>query len=438
MLNKFIENNSLEGNIFGKNNSERKSKELKKEIKNIKIKTDRSNLKCPFCGSQHVYIHSYKNILLKNRVFDDKIQFLNIKFKRFSCSECHKNFSENIENRYKKTKITNNLAFDIFKDFSKTLLIKDVENKYDIHFNLAKDIISTFCDLKNEKDREILIKNGINTICVDEKCVGKYNFFTIFRDYETRKSIYYTKGKNSETIKKFKESCDENITKNFKNMCIDKSKAFLHGFLHYFPYVNITFDKFHVMQNLNENYFKKCYNREKNRILTSINEIKEVIKKNKNVENNKILDENLDEILHDLLKEYQLLTENRENFKRKNSNLNTDSLNKLDRICDSCEELKEFRIFKDNFMELLETKDLKNVKNNMFELFENIKFSKVRELKRFYKNNVKYIDFFCNIAIYKVSNAAMESLNRNIKMMYNRGREYKDKDFFFKIVSCFT
>ena len=32
----------------------------------------------------------------------------------------------------------------------------------------------------------------------------------------------------------------------------------------------------------------------------------------------------------------------------------------------------------------------------------------------------------------------MESLNRNIKMIYNRGREYKDKDFFFKIVSCFT
>lgn len=434
MLYKFIGNNSLEGNIFWKNNSERKSKEFKKEVTNVKIKTDRSNLKCPFCGSQHVYIHSCKNILLKNHVFDDKIQYLDVKFKRFICSECHKNFSENIENRYKKTKITNDLAFDIFNDFSKTLLIKDIENKYDIHFNLAKDIISTFCDLKNEKDREILIKNGINTICVDEKCVGKYDFYTIFRDYKTRKVIYFTQGKSSEAIKKFKESFDENITKNFKNMCIDKSKAFLHGISHYFPDVNITFDKFHVMQNLNENYFKKCYNREKNRILNSIKEIKGIIKKNKNVENNKILKE----MFYGFIKDYKLLIENRENFKRKNSNLNTDNLNNLDKICGFCEELKEFRIFKDNFTELLETKDLKNVKNNMFELFENIKFSKVKELKRFYKNNVKYIDFFCNIAIYKVSNAAMESLNRNIKMIYNRGRGYKDKDFFFKIVSCFT
>ena len=48
ILYKFIENKILEGNIFWKNNSERKCKEFKKEIKNVKIKTDRSNLKCTF------------------------------------------------------------------------------------------------------------------------------------------------------------------------------------------------------------------------------------------------------------------------------------------------------------------------------------------------------------------------------------------------------
>ena len=59
--------------FFLENFSERNIEELKKEIKNVKIKTNIKNLKCPYCGSKHVYIHSYKNILLKNRVFDDKI-----------------------------------------------------------------------------------------------------------------------------------------------------------------------------------------------------------------------------------------------------------------------------------------------------------------------------------------------------------------------------
>ena len=40
---------------------------------------------------------------------------------------------------------------------------------------------------KNEKNLEILLKNDINIICVDEKCIGKYEFFTIFRDNDTKK-----------------------------------------------------------------------------------------------------------------------------------------------------------------------------------------------------------------------------------------------------------
>ena len=78
------------------NFSERNIKELKKEIKNVKIKTDKNNLKCPYCGSKHIHINSYKNILLKNRVFDDKIEFLNIKFKRKS-SKLNSDTSQNLD-----------------------------------------------------------------------------------------------------------------------------------------------------------------------------------------------------------------------------------------------------------------------------------------------------------------------------------------------------
>ena len=49
----------------------------------------------------------YKNILLKNCIFDDKIDYLNIKFNNFIYLECKKNFPENIEKRYKNTKINN-------------------------------------------------------------------------------------------------------------------------------------------------------------------------------------------------------------------------------------------------------------------------------------------------------------------------------------------
>ena len=63
----------------------------------------------------------------------------------------------------------------------------------------------------------------------------------------------------------------------------------------------------------------------------------------------------------------------------------------------------------------------------MFEKFEN---SPHRSVKMFCKNNMKYVEYSANHAICNISNASMESLNRNIKMIYNRGRRYHDEEFF--------
>ena len=51
---------------------------------------------------------------------------------------------------------------------------------------------------------------------------------------------------------------------------------------------------------------------------------------------------------------------------------------------------------------------------------------------------MKYVEYLANHALYDISNAAMESLNRNIKMMYNRGRGYKDINFFCVLITYFT
>ncbi len=48
----------------------------------------------------------------------------------------------------------------------------------------------------------------------------------------------------------------------------------------------------------------------------------------------------------------------------------------------------------------------------------------------FCKNNIKYVEYLSNHAIFNISNTSMESLNRNIKMIYNHGRDYRNKDFF--------
>ena len=78
------------------------------------------------------------------------------------------------------------------------------------------------------------------------------------------------------------------------------------------------------------------------------------------------------------------------------------------------------------------------VKNSYIEMFEKFKNSPHRSVKMFCKNNIKYVEYLSNHAIFNISNASMESLNRNIKMIYNRERDYRDKDFFFNLIKYFT
>ena len=78
------------------------------------------------------------------------------------------------------------------------------------------------------------------------------------------------------------------------------------------------------------------------------------------------------------------------------------------------------------------------VKNSYIEMFEKFKNSPHRSVKMFCKNNIKYVEYLSNHAIFNISNASMELLNRNIKMIYNRERDYRDKDFFFNLIKYFT
>jgi len=100
--------------------------------------------------------------------------------------------------------------------------------------------------------------------------------------------------------------------------------------------------------------------------------------------------------------------------------------------------LKEIYEIRSTITDLMNSNDYNFVKNSYIEMFEKFKNSPHRSVKMFCKNNMKYVEYLANHAIYKISNASMKSLNRNIKMIYNRGRLYRDEEFFFNLIKYFT
>ncbi len=102
--------------------------------------------------------------------------------------------------------------------------------------------------------KESKIEN-LTAIGFDETSSKKsHNYVTTMVDLSTRRVLYASEGKSKECIKKsvqYLESKSIDINK-IKNVCIDMSPAFISGCLEYLPKTAITFDKFHIMQEVNK------------------------------------------------------------------------------------------------------------------------------------------------------------------------------------------
>jgi transposase len=96
---------------------------------------------------------------------------------------------------------------------------------------------------------------NIEKIGFDETSIKKgHNYVTTLVDIEQRRVLFATAGKGAETIN---ESVKYLKTKNveigdIKQVCIDMSPSFISGRKKYLPDTAITFDKFHVVKEVNK------------------------------------------------------------------------------------------------------------------------------------------------------------------------------------------
>jgi transposase len=96
---------------------------------------------------------------------------------------------------------------------------------------------------------------AVRRIGVDETSRRRgHRYITVFMDLDRGKLIYATKGKDAETVKSFAEDLKvhNGKPKNIRHVSSDMSKAFIAGVEAYLPNAQITFDKFHAVQLMNE------------------------------------------------------------------------------------------------------------------------------------------------------------------------------------------
>lgn len=95
----------------------------------------------------------------------------------------------------------------------------------------------------------------LDKVGFDETSVKKgHNYVTTLVDLEERRVLYVTPGKGSDCIEKsvnYLKEKEVDIDK-INQVCIDMSPSFISGCINHLPNAAITFDKFHVMKEVNK------------------------------------------------------------------------------------------------------------------------------------------------------------------------------------------
>nr|WP_162142477.1 ISL3 family transposase [Aneurinibacillus terranovensis] len=94
----------------------------------------------------------------------------------------------------------------------------------------------------------------VKRIAIDETSRAKgHEYVTLVMDLDTRKVLHVAEGKDQRTLFDFKgqllHKCGH--PDDIEELCMDMSPSFIAGAKMYFPNVEITYDKFHVMKVIN-------------------------------------------------------------------------------------------------------------------------------------------------------------------------------------------
>lgn len=106
-----------------------------------------------------------------------------------------------------------------------------------------------------DKAREQEDYSDVIAVGVDETSSKRgHNYVTVFVDLDQSKVIYATEGKDAGTITSFAEdlSLHNGDPDNITDVTCDMSPAYIKGVKNNLPNATITFDKFHIMKQINE------------------------------------------------------------------------------------------------------------------------------------------------------------------------------------------
>lgn len=207
-----------------------------------------SKVTCPVCGNE-CSVHDSKKRIWRHLNFFQYKAFIHCKVPRCNCKE---HGVKQIEVPWTRPGAGFTLLFEAFvMELVRNMPVNAVADLVGVYSDLIWRIIDHYV----KQAYESVDFSDAVSIGLDETSSKRgHNYITLFVDLKKSKVLYATEGKDSATIESFKgtfENHNGDIS-SVENISCDMSPAFIKGVNEHFPNADITFDKFHVIKNINE------------------------------------------------------------------------------------------------------------------------------------------------------------------------------------------
>jgi len=203
---------------------------------------------CPKCGNESLKAHDTELKYWRHLNFFQHEAYLTARVPRVKCNQCG---IRQVKVPWARSESGFTLLFEaMIMTLAKAMPVKTIAafvNEYDTRL---WRIINHYVD----KGRLMADHSRVKAVGFDETSSKRgHKYVSLFVDLEGPCILFATEGKDSSTVKRFKQDLISHggCAKKIKQMCCDMSPAFIKGTLEQFPDTNLTFDKFHIMKVIN-------------------------------------------------------------------------------------------------------------------------------------------------------------------------------------------
>jgi transposase len=371
------------------------------EIRAKLRKNDNVRAVCSGCNFIHIKgHHSTDTITVNDLSISGRKVFLIVEIETYRCDGCNRILVEKIDWAF--IRATKRYAQDVYR---LTSITTNTEAGW--YLGIDDEVVYRI----DKKILEELSVQKLNpfpaaiNLSVDEVSYKKYHrYLTNVIDTDRKLVIWNDKGRKTEVLDKYYKGIGEKSCKEIRSVAIDGARTYISSTKKHAVNALIVYDKFHIMQKLNNTVDAI----RKNELL--------IARKNNNQEIVNLTN----------CKQRFILLKNRKKFTDKQELY-------LKRLCEINEPIYKAMLLKESFLELYNSKNIKTVEDAKIFLLKWIYEARMSGLIPFVELAKSFTDKFMYIINWfhkKISSAISEGFNNKIKRLKRMAYGYKDIEYF--------